>query len=73
MPDAYIAAARRTPIGRLRGTLAGISAAGLGAVAVAALLRETGIDPAVIDDVIMGQVLSGGAGQRRICDFRFDG
>jgi len=63
MRSAYIAAARRTPIGRLRGALSALSAAELGAAAVAAVLKETDVDPAAVDDVVMGQVLTGGAGQ----------
>lgn len=61
--DIVITAARRTPIGRLNGSLASQSAASLGASVIAALLGESGVDGAEIDEVIMGQVLTGGAGQ----------
>lgn len=61
--DIVITAARRTPIGRLNGSLASQSAASLGASVIAALLAESGVDGAEIDEVIMGQVLTGGAGQ----------
>lgn len=61
--DIVITAARRTPIARLNGSLAGETAAALGARVIAALLAESGVDGAEIDEVIMGQVLTGGAGQ----------
>ncbi|MDX8452328.1 acetyl-CoA C-acetyltransferase [Mesorhizobium sp. VK9D] len=63
MRSAYIAAARRTPIGKLNGALSVLSASELGAVATAALLKDADLDPGAIDEVIMGQVLTGGAGQ----------
>ncbi len=59
----YIVAAKRTPIGKLNGALAGLSAADLGAAVINALICETAIDPASVSEVIMGQVLTGGAGQ----------
>lgn len=59
----YIAAAKRSPIGKLNGALSGLSAAELGAQIIRALLEQTGIDPAEIDEVLLGQVLAGGAGQ----------
>lgn len=61
--EAYIVAAKRTPIGKLNGVLGGRSAAELGAVVIGALTQHVVIDPAMISDVIMGQVLTGGAGQ----------
>lgn len=63
MTDVYIAAARRTPIGKLGGALSGLSASRLGATVIAAMVRDLDLDPKTIDDVIMGQVLTGGAGQ----------
>jgi len=63
MNTVYLIAAKRTPIGKLCGSLASRSAAELGAAAVASLLAETSLDSAAVDEVIMGQVLSGGAGQ----------
>lgn len=53
----------RTAIGAFGGSLASISATDLGAKAIAGLLARTGIDPAIVDEVIMGQVLTGGSGQ----------
>ncbi len=63
MNDAYIAAAKRSPIGKLGGAMAGLSAAEIGAQVAAGILAETGLDPGALDDVLIGQVLQGGAGQ----------
>ncbi|WP_306256337.1 MULTISPECIES: acetyl-CoA C-acetyltransferase [Mesorhizobium] len=64
LPDAvYIVAAKRTPIGKLNGALAGLSAAELGGQLIQAMLAETGLAPDAVGEVIMGQVLTGGAGQ----------
>jgi acetyl-CoA C-acetyltransferase len=51
---AYIVDAVRTPVGRRGGSLASIHSADLGAVTLSALVRRTGIDPAAVDDVILG-------------------
>lgn len=53
----------RTPIGRLLGGLSGFPATKLGGHAIAAALRRSGVAPAAVDSVIMGQVLQAGAGQ----------
>lgn len=53
----------RTPIGRLLGGLRDQPATALGGHAIAAALRRSGVDPGVVDTVIMGQVLQAGAGQ----------
>lgn len=63
MSDVFIGAAKRTPIGRLNGALATKSAVELGTDAVVAALRDIDLDPEAVDDVVLGQVLSGGAGQ----------
>jgi acetyl-CoA C-acetyltransferase len=54
MPEAYIVDAVRTPVGKRRGSLAGMHSADLGAHSLAALVRRTDVDPAAVDDVIMG-------------------
>src|SRR6266496_6223126 len=54
--EAYIVAAVRTPIGKRDGGLAGVHSADLAAHVLAELVRGTGIDPAAVDDVIMGCV-----------------
>jgi len=54
MSTAYIVDAVRTPVGRRGGSLAGVHSADLGAVTLSALVKRTGIDPAAVDDVILG-------------------
>lgn len=56
MPEAYIVSARRTAGGRRNGRLAGVHPADLGAAVLDAIVAETAIDPAAIDDVIIGCV-----------------
>jgi acetyl-CoA C-acetyltransferase len=53
----------RTPIGNLLGSLSSITAPHLGAIVIKEAVRRAGIDPATIDEVIMGQVVQGGCGQ----------
>jgi acetyl-CoA C-acetyltransferase len=54
--EAYIVGAVRTPIGKRNGGLAGVHSADLAAHVLAELVKRTGIDPAAVDDVIMGCV-----------------
>ncbi|CAE6916519.1 putative acyltransferase [Pseudomonas marincola] len=61
--DVVIVAATRTAVGSFQGALAQVPAVELGAVVIRALLEQTGIDGADVDEVIMGQVLTAGAGQ----------
>ena len=63
MEDVVIVDAVRTAIGKFGGTLAGVPAHKLGSRVIAALLERTGVDAARVDEVIMGQVLTAGAGQ----------
>ncbi|UCZ86252.1 acetyl-CoA C-acetyltransferase [Pseudomonas sp. L5B5] len=63
MQDVVIVAATRTAVGTFQGSLAAIPAVDLGAAVIRQLLAQTGIDPAQVDEVIMGQVLTAGAGQ----------
>ncbi|KQM52298.1 acetyl-CoA acetyltransferase [Sphingomonas sp. Leaf208] len=56
MLEAFIVSAKRTPGGRRNGRLAGIHPADLGATILDAIIAETGVDPAAIDDVIIGCV-----------------
>ncbi|HEY9524009.1 MAG TPA: acetyl-CoA C-acetyltransferase [Thermopolyspora sp.] len=58
-----IVAGARTPIGRLLGSLAGLSAVELGGIAIRAALERAGVSPERVDYVIMGQVIQAGAGQ----------
>jgi acetyl-CoA C-acetyltransferase len=63
MNEVVVVAATRTAIGSFQGALAGIPATELGAAVIRHLLEQAGIDAAQIDEVILGQVLSAGAGQ----------
>lgn len=63
MNEVVILAATRTAIGSFQGALAAIPATELGAAVIRRLLEQTGIDAAQIDEVILGQVLTAGAGQ----------
>lgn len=58
-----IVAGARTPVGRLMGSLAGFSGAQLGGIAIEAALAKAGIAGDQVQYVIMGQVLTAGAGQ----------
>ena len=63
MEKVYIVAAQRTPIGKFGGALAPVSAVQLGAVAIKAAVAKSGLDPQVIDRVLMGNVIQAGSGQ----------
>ncbi|MBV6759208.1 acetyl-CoA C-acetyltransferase [Rhodococcus opacus] len=63
MTTSVIVAGARTPIGRLQGSLAGFSGADLGAIAIEGALGKAGVSPDRVQYVIMGQVLTAGAGQ----------
>jgi acetyl-CoA C-acetyltransferase len=63
MMSAYIIAGCRTPQGKYLGGLSSVRAVELGGHALRAVVDRTGIDPAAIDQVIMGQVISAGVGQ----------
>src|SRR5690348_17821371 len=56
MAEAFIAGAVRTAIGKRNGSLSGVNPVDLGAHALRGLVHRTGIDPAAVDDVIMGCV-----------------
>ena len=55
-PQAYIVDAIRTPVGKRNGSLAKTHPADMGAHVISALVTRTGIDPAVVDDVVFGCV-----------------
>ena len=63
MNDVVIASAARTPVGSFNGVFAGLSASELGTVAIAAALERAFIAPKDVSEVIMGQILTAGAGQ----------
>lgn len=63
MTDALILSGARTPVGRLLGALKDLSAVDLGTIAARAAVERAGIDPTVVDEVIMGNVIQAGNGQ----------
>ena len=63
MRKVVIAGAARTAIGAFGGSLKDIPARKLGAVCIKEALRRAGVDPATVDEVVMGNVLQGGLGQ----------
>ena len=63
MRDAVIVSAVRTPTGKFLGALKGFTATQLGALAVAEAIRRAGIDPGIVDECLMGNVVSAGLGQ----------
>jgi acetyl-CoA C-acetyltransferase len=63
MPGSVIVSGARTPIGKMAGAFAGLSAAQLGGIAIAEAVKRAGLTPQQIEHVIMGQVLLAGAGQ----------
>ena len=63
MREAVIVGAVRTPVGKYGGSLSDIPAVDLGMIAVKEALNRAGVDPAHVDEVILGCVLQGGLGQ----------
>ena len=63
MTTSVIVAGARTPIGKFSGALKDFSGSDLGAIAIRGALAKAGVDPATVQYVIMGQVLTAGAGQ----------
>ncbi|GAB2678160.1 acetyl-CoA C-acetyltransferase [Nocardia goodfellowii] len=63
MTTTVIVSGARTPVGRLLGGLKGFSGSDLGGFAIKAALAKGGVAPEQVDYVIMGQVLTAGAGQ----------
>jgi len=63
MKEVYIISAVRTPIGSFGGSLASLSAITLGGIAVKGAVQRAGIDPKLIQEIFIGNVLSAGLGQ----------
>src|SRR5579864_1021036 len=58
-----IIAGCRTPVGKFQGSLSDLSATQLGAIVVREAVKRAGVDPAHVDECIMGNVVSAGLGQ----------
>ena len=63
MTGAYIVDGTRTPWGKFGGSLKEHTAADLGALLIARLIERNNLDPELVDNVVIGQVLQAGAGQ----------
>ena len=63
MTEIVIASAARTPVGSFNGAFATLSAHALGTIAIQAALERAGVKPEEVDEVILGQILTAGAGQ----------
>ena len=63
MTEIVIASAARTPVGSFSGAFSSLPAHALGQVAIQAALARAGVKPAEVDEVILGQILTAGAGQ----------
>ena len=61
--DAVILSGCRTPVGKFQGSLSDLSAPQLGAIVVREAVKRAGLDPAQVDECIMGNVVSAGLGQ----------
>ena len=61
--NVVITAAKRTPIGVFQGSISPVSGPDLGAKVIGGILEETMLDPASVNEVIMGNVLAAGLGQ----------
>ncbi len=63
MNEIVITTAKRLPIGKFMGSLSNFSAPQLGSLVINSVISESGISKDLIDEIIMGQVLTGGSGQ----------
>jgi len=63
MRESVIVSGARTPFGKFGGSLKDVDAVGLGALAIKGALERSTLDPAQVDEVLIGMVLQGGAGQ----------
>ena len=62
MPEVVIASAARTPVGAFNGALSSLAAHELGTVAITGAISRAGLSPQDVDEVVLGQVLTAGAG-----------
>jgi len=63
MTEIVIASAARTPVGAFNGSLSKVAASYLGAVAMTEAMKRAKVDPSEVDEAILGQILTAGAGQ----------
>src|SRR5690554_6499363 len=63
MTNVVIVGAARTPVGAFNGGLSSLAASYLGGVAIEAALQRAKVDPADVDEVVLGQILTTGTGQ----------
>src|SRR5438045_4231759 len=63
MDEVVIISGCRTPVGKFQGSLSDLSAVQLGAIAVREAVKRSGVEPARVDECIMGNVISAGLGQ----------
>jgi acetyl-CoA C-acetyltransferase len=63
MKEVYIISAVRTPIGSFGGSLSSLSAIKLGSIAFKAALAKAGVDPKLVDEILVGNVIPAGLGQ----------
>ncbi|HJV66652.1 MAG TPA: thiolase family protein [Geomonas sp.] len=63
MEEIFVVDCVRTPFGSFNGVLSDVDASLLGATAIKGLFERSAVDPSAVDEVVMGQVLSGGCGQ----------
>lgn len=63
MSEVFIVAAKRTAIGSFQGALSSVPATQLGSISIQASLKQSGLDPKLINQCIMGHVLTAGCGQ----------
>jgi acetyl-CoA C-acetyltransferase len=63
MTEIVIASAARTPVGSFNGAFSSLSAHALGTVAIKAAMERSGVKAEEVDEVILGQILTAGAGQ----------
>src|SRR3954447_11442417 len=61
--DVVILSAARTPLGKIKGALASLTAVQLGTIALQKALERSGLGPEAVDTVLFGQVLQAGGGE----------
>ena len=63
LDEVVIFSACRTPVGKFQGSLSDLSATQLGSIAVREVVKRANLNPAQVDECIMGNVVSAGLGQ----------